>query len=424
MRRKRSSQFPVLSSQKTQVFTENWELRTENSLIKLFSRPIRHFVVLNRFLGFPRLRRLLAGAEDAFFASPDALVCMQAFEDKFRGRHLLLGGVFRADVHFDGFLHQALDAAQRSERLSGACRIGQLDFASEIEPLHDLLHVGVLEIAVVGFRDRCANQFPADKVGAFHLAFILQFKLAGDSWQRSIDVADARNDDGFFVSQRATLGIGNYVFRGRDGKPLAHSGALVDLLVLARDESDALDHFLYILRNMQSDALTLNPRFLRGDGNSFFDGRRIMRADFRSDAVFERRDDLAARRVVLGVGAEDDGDVERQPNRVALNLDVAFLHDVEQADLNLSREVGEFVDSKDAAVGAGQQSIVDGEFAGEFVSAARGFNGIDVADQIGDCHIGRGQLFYVAIFRSEPGNRSRVLFARDQFAAAAADWRI
>jgi len=32
--------------------------------------------------------------------------------------------------------------------------------------------------------------------------------------------------------------------------------------------------------------------------------------------------------------------------RVALNLHVAFLHDVEEADLDFSGEVGEFVDAK------------------------------------------------------------------------------
>ena len=43
--------------------------------------------------------------------------------------------------------------------------------------------------------------------------------------------------------------------------------------------------------------------------------RRIVRADLRSVPVLERRDDPAAAGVVLGVGARDDQDVERQPHR-------------------------------------------------------------------------------------------------------------
>ena len=90
----------------------------------------------------------------------------------------------------------------------------------------------------------------------------------------------------------------------------------------------------------------------------------------RADAVFERGDDLAARGVVLGVGGEDDGDVEREADGVALNLHVAFLHDVEERDLDFAGEVGELVDGEDAAVGAGQQAVVHGEFGAEVLVAS------------------------------------------------------
>ena len=167
-----------------------------------------------------------------------------------------------------------------------------------------------------------------------------------------------------------------------------------------------------------------DPGFLRGDRNAFFDRRRIVRANLRSDAVFQRRDDLAARRVVLGIRAEDDRHIERQPDRIALNLHVAFLHDVEQADLNLAREIGQFVDGEDAAIGARQQSVVHGELARQFVAAARRLDGIDVADQVGNGDVGRGQLFHVAMLGRQPGDRRRVSFFRDQLAAAPADRRI
>jgi len=74
---------------------------------------------------------------------------------------------------------------------------------------------------------------------------------------------------------------------------------------------------------------SIRPGFLRCDGDAFFDALRIVGADLATDAVFERGDDLAAGGVVLGVGGEDDGNVEREADGVALNLHVAFLHDVE-----------------------------------------------------------------------------------------------
>ena len=60
------------------------------------------------------------------------------------------------------------------------------------------------------------------------------------------------------------------------------------------------------------------PRFLRRDGDAFFERLRIMGANFRADAVLERRHNFAARRVVLRVGAEDQSHVQLQPHRDSL----------------------------------------------------------------------------------------------------------
>ena len=115
-----------------------------------------------------------------------------------------------------------------------------------------------------------------------------------------------------------------------------------------------------------------------------------MGADLAADAVLEWGDDLASGGVVLWVGGEDDGDVEGKADGVALNLHVAFLHDVEEGHLDLSGEVGEFVDGEDAAVGAGEQAVVHGELGAEVLVAACGFDGIDVAYEVGNCDVGGG----------------------------------
>ncbi len=85
---------------------------------------------------------------------------------------------------------------------------------------------------------------------------------------------------------------------------------------------------------------------------------RIMRADLAADAILKRRDDFAARRVVFRIGGEHQHDVQRQPHRIAFDLHVAFLHDVEQPYLDLAGQVGQFIDGEDAAVGARQQAVV------------------------------------------------------------------
>ena len=114
---------------------------------------------------------------------------------------------------------------------------------------------------------------------------------------------------------------------------------------------------------------------------------RVVGPDLRAEAVLERRDDPAAVGVVLGVGAGDDVQVERQADRVAADLDVALLHDVEQADLDPLGEVGQLVDGEDAAVRARDQAVVDGQLVGE-VAALGDLDRVDLADQVGDGDVG------------------------------------
>ena len=159
------------------------------------------------------------------------------------------------------------------------------------------------------------------------------------------------------------------------------------------------------------------PGFLRGDFEALLDGGGIMGADFAADAVFQRRDDLAARRVVFRIGGEDQHHVDRQAHGVAFNLDIAFLHDVEQADLNFAGEIRQFVDGEDAAVGARQQAVVHRELIADVLPAARGFDRVDIADHVGDGDIGRGQFFDVALFGSEIADGRVVAHFLDQLLA-------
>ncbi len=52
---------------------------------------------------------------------------------------------------------------------------------------------------------------------------------------------------------------------------------------------------------------------------------------------------------------------------------------------------------EDAAVGPRQQAEVHGELVGEQVAAARRLDRVDVADQVGDGDVGRGELLDVAL---------------------------
>ena len=142
---------------------------------------------------------------------------------------------------------------------------------------------------------------------------------------------------------------------------------LVNSTVVTRLKRNLFDELTNKLRNIQLQSRTVcvlepgatNPGFLACDLHRGLQFRRIVRHDFGADAILERRDDLSARSVVFGVRGKNEHHVERQAHWITLNLHVAFLHDVEEADLNLAGEIRQLVDSEDAAVGAWQQPIMN-----------------------------------------------------------------
>ena len=145
-----------------------------------------------------------------------------------------------------------------------------------------------------------------------------------------------------------------------------------------------------------------------------------MGADLGAEAVLERRDDAAAVRVVLGVRRRHQHDVERQADLVAADLHVALLEHVEQADLDALGEVGELVDGEDAAVGARHEAVVQGELVGQVATLGH-LDGVDLADEVGDRRVGRGQLLAEAAFAVHPLDRRLVAVLGDELARVLGD---
>src|SRR5205085_11702594 len=233
-----------------------------------------------------------------------------------------------------------------------------------------------------------------------------------------VDVAAARHGARFSGQQAATFGVRDDVLNHRNRRSLADARTAIYALIAARFEGDLLDGAMDEFRHQNASAVARRPGFLFSNLDSFFDGCRIVRDDLGADAIFERRDDLAARRVIFGVGRKDEQHIERQAYGITLNLYVAFLHDVEQTDLHFAGEVWQFVDGEDAAIGARQQAVMNRQFVREQMPAARRFDGIEVADQIGDGHVGRRQLFDVAIATRHKGDGRLVAALVDQQATS------
>ena len=268
------------------------------------------------------------------------------------------------------------------------------------------------------------NQLPRDRVGPFQFPFVLQLKFAGHGRQCPVQVHDSGNLDILFVANRPPLGVRGHIFYAADGHSLAHPGALVNLLVRARQKSNLLHHLADKAWHDQPPPVAGQPRLLLRDGNPLVQVRRIMRTNLRADAVLQGSDNLSARRVVLRVGRKDQRHVQRQADREPLNLDIAFLHDVEQPYLNFPGQVRQLIDGKNAAIGPGKQAEVDVQFIGKLVPASRRLDGIDVPDHVGDGHVRCGQFLHITKLPGKKSHRRGIAFLCQQQVAGPADGRI
>ena len=183
-----------------------------------------------------------------------------------------------------------------------------------------------------------------------------------------------------------------------DRDPDAHAGSLADLRRATGQVGQLGDELLHERRDDHGRRPLLGLEavlLLADDRHLVVERPRVVGPDLRPEAVLERRDDPAARGVVLRVGRGDDVQVERQPDDEAADLDVALLEDVEQADLDPLGEVGQLVDRDDAAVGARDEPVVEGQLVGQ-VAALGDLDRVDLADEVGDRDVGRGELLGVA----------------------------
>ena len=181
------------------------------------------------------------------------------------------------------------------------------------------------------------------------------------------------------------------------------------------------DDFLHPARHVDAVVAHVQRRgFLLHDVDFVVDGVRIVGADLRPVAILQRRDDAAAIGVVLWIRGGDQEDVQRHAHLVAANLHVAFFEDVEQPHLDPLGEVRQLVDGEDAAVHSGQQAEVERQLV---VQAATfgDFDGVHLADEVGDGDVRRGELLAVALVARHPGDGRLVASLGDDCAPARGD---
>ena len=141
------------------------------------SWPLRKFFAPGRFLNVALLFRC---GENPLFAPANALVRMQAFQEKFRSRHDDLRLIFRLHTDCAQLLRETLDMFQPIEQLAGSCCIAELELSAQFEPLRDLLHVAIFEVRVEGASYGEADEIAHDRIGSAKFPFVLEFEFAGN----------------------------------------------------------------------------------------------------------------------------------------------------------------------------------------------------------------------------------------------------
>ncbi len=253
------------------------------------------------------------------------------------------------------------------------------------------------EVRAHGLGGRGAQQVVEDLVLAALLAR-LELDLAAEHVDRGLEVDGACDRIVLALPAGAVDGGGRDGLGPGDREPGADAAALVDRARLAQGAGEPGEDLDQVVGHVGDEV-----GLLADDRDLVVELGRVVGADLGAEAVLERSDDAAAVGVVLGVGAGHDEHVERQPQHVAADLDVALLHHVEHRDLDALGEVGQLVDRDDAAVAARDEPEVDGLGVAE--AAALGhLHRVDVADQVGDARVGCRELLGVALVAGAPGD--------------------
>ncbi len=172
------------------------------------------------------------------------------------------------------------------------------------------------------------DQVSRNRFSALELSLIFQLDLSGDGRNRGVNIADPGDRVRIPRKDCAALGVADDVLQTRNRQPLADARALVDALVRTGFECNPLDDLPDESRN--HDVRTaLGPCFLLCDRSAQVHGCGVMGFYLRTDTILERCDDLAAYGVVLRICRKHQHYIERHSDRIALNLNIAFLHNIE-----------------------------------------------------------------------------------------------
>ena len=149
------------------------------------------------------------------------------------------------------------------------------------------------------------------------------------------EVADARHGRPLAQDHSTLARAGDHRAKVCRTEPGADAGLLVNVLRFASLNRDLLADFLHEVRNFHRvSSLEVEAAFLVHNLNPQFTLPRVVGLNQRTDSVFQLGNHLAAAVVGRRVGGEQNQHIDVKLDRIAANLHVPFLEDVEQTDLD------------------------------------------------------------------------------------------
>src|SRR5580700_8808873 len=129
-------------------------------------RPLRRPFLARRFA------LALSRAEFPLLVAADPPVRVQTLQHELRGRCAHRIRLVGRELQRLQLLHQALDRSQRMHHGRRVLALVEFQRAAQIEPLHNLRHVGAFEILVVNLAYGHANQLTRHRIAALQLALV------------------------------------------------------------------------------------------------------------------------------------------------------------------------------------------------------------------------------------------------------------
>ena len=242
-------------------------------------------------------------------------------------------------------------------------------------------------------------------IGSFLFTFVNQLNLSSNCRDDPLQITHPDHGLLFFIDQCSALCSAKSIFQCSDGQTSRDATFLIDKLTLScfkcnlfYDTCNKIALFNHFLLS------TVHSCFLSSDAQCGFHRFWIVCKYLTFDSVFKRRYNRTTVGIIFWIGSEYKNNIQRKSQLKTTNLNIPFLKNIKEGNLNPCLQIRKFIDYKDATVTSWNDAVVNYSFIREIQPQVRCFYRINIPDKICDRHIRSSQLLTVALAAVQPFN--------------------